>query len=203
MAENHKEIERIWILPKMPSPEVLANNFNKGDRANPISHLISYIFSDHRGEMRVVKREFDTGNKYSITVKSRGDMVRDEWEDDHIPQWVYETVEPNAVCGVAKTRYFVDYQNYTLEIDEYQYRFTRGEVETDIDRCTPRTTPPGYYHKDDGIAGKVRLECEFPSEDEANRFELPEWAKDAREVTTNRCYKNSQIAQHGWPCERD
>ena len=196
MAENHKEIERIWILPKMPPQDVLENNTSKGDRERPIPHLISYIFSDHKGEMRVVKREFDTGNTFSITVKSRGDMVRDEWEDDRLPEWVYNIVEPNAVCGVAKTRHFVDYQNYTLEIDEYQYRFTRSEVETDIDLCS-------FYNKDEDIAGKVRLECEFSSEEEANHFELPEWAEGAREVTTNRCYKNSQIAQHGWPWERD
>jgi CYTH domain-containing protein len=193
MAENHKEIERIWILPKMPSKEVLANNTSKGDRANPIPHLISYLFSDYKGEMRVVKREFDTGNKYSVTVKSRGDMVRDEWEDDHVPEWVYEIVEPNAICGVAKTRHFVDHQNYTLEIDEYQYRFTRGTIDTDID------SDIAYYNKEDDIAGKVRLECEFSSEEEANDFELPEWAEGAKEVTSNHCYKNSHIAKHGWP----
>lgn len=197
-AENHKEIERIWILPKMPPSEVLANNTNIGARANPIPHLISYVFSDFRGEMRVVKREFDTGNKYSITVKSRGDMVRDEWEDDHIPQWVYETVEPNAICGIAKTRHFVDYQNYTLEIDEYQYRFTRSKVDTGVDLCS-------HYNKEYDVARKVRLECEFASEEEANRFKLPEWATGVKEVTTNHCYKNSYIAKYGWPWmyERD
>jgi len=186
MAENHKEIERIWILPKMPSPEVLANNTNTGARANPIPHLISYIFSDFNGEMRVVKREFDTGNKYSITVKSRGDMVRDEWEDTNIPEWVYNIVEPNAMCAVSKTRHFVDYQGYTLEIDEYHYRGSnRGRS--------------GMYHDLTELNDKVRLECEFSFEQEANDFELPEWAKDAKEVTTDYRYKNSYLAQHGWP----
>jgi len=193
MAKDIKEIERIWILPEMPPEELTIHK---------IPHLISYIFSEKEGEMRVVSRylpeEDDSLNnlpfikkdgekqvvgRFFLTVKSRGDMVRDEWEDKNLPEWAYKILAAQAVCGILKTRHFIKYNNYTLEVDEYSTRFF------------------GVKRVSNDIKGKVRLECEFASEEEANRFKLPEWAKGAVEVTFRRDFKNSIIASEGWPKE--
>lgn len=47
------------------------------------------------------------------------------------------------------------------------------------------------------------MEVEFPSEEEAAGFILPEWTRHeggpALDVTADKCYKNKALAVNGWP----
>lgn len=182
MAKDHKEIERAWILPNNPPQELINDS---------ILHLISYIFINNYGEMRVVRR-YAREKEFLLTLKTHGDMVRQEWEEE-IQQWSYNILEQQAVCGLKKTRHFINYHDFLLEIDEYHYRFERGTINTEID------SDISFESKYEDIAGKIRLECEFSSEKEANDFILPGWAVGATEVTSDRRYKNAFIAKNGWP----
>ena len=182
MLEDHLEIERAWILEKMPPQNLITHN---------IPHDIGYVFSDKNGELRVVHRVHRKSNgmpndahRYSITVKSGGTLTRSEWEDDDFPEWAFELMWRKTDCSINKTRYFVTFGKYRLEIDYYNSRgahFTGGDVE-----C-----------KD--IEGRVRLECEFDSEEEANEFVLPDWAEGAIEITGLEGYRNKNLAANGWP----
>ena len=163
MAEDHLEIERAWILTEMPPAELITHN---------IPHLISYLFSGKEGELRIVSREHKVDNgmpadvtKHSITVKSGNvGLTRNEWEDDDFPEWAWKIMLNQTIASIKKTRYFVNYDNHKLEIDKYHYRMANGEG-------------------GDDIRNKLRLECEFKSEEEANEFELPDWAKGSKEIT--------------------
>lgn len=172
-----KEIERIWILKEMP-PAELIYSFR--------THIISYILNNKFGEMRLVEKFMEGGPKYLLTVKSRGTLSRDEWEEK-IPSWVFDFLVKETKYSLKKTRHFVMHEKYNLEVDLYLDRYI---IDQDFGNYFDRT-----------IADKIKMECEFKSEDEAKQFVLPEWAKDAVEVTYDARYKNSMIAKLGWPGE--
>lgn len=111
------------------------------------------------------------GEAYFLTVKGDGTISRDEWESQ-IPEWVFTQLWP-ATAGhrVEKTRYSVLFQNQVLEVDQYL----------------------------GSLQGLWILECEFPDLVSAGNFVLPEWAKDAVEVTADKAYKNKNLAMHGLP----
>lgn len=179
---DHVEIERAWVLDALPPEKIVKYK---------IPHDIGYIFADDECELRIVQRYHRVENgmledarKYSITVKDgAGGLSRKEWEDDEFPAWAFDLLWTKLCCSLYKTRHFVDYKDNLLEIDEYH----------------DRTFYSGNYAYDDSLAGKVRLECEFDSEDAAKSFELPEWAKGAVEVTQDSRFRNKNIAQLGWP----
>lgn len=188
MTQSQVEIKRVWILPS----DSLSLIEKKATHCIP--HVISYLFSEGHGEMRVVKRWTPDGIKYAVTVKNRGDLVRQDWEDNNLPLWVYQILSLQAKCSIQKDRYFVPHnQDYTLEVDKYQnrsiyYHFVSGQplrrVKTDV-------------------MDKLRLECEFPSVEAANAFKLPLWARGATEITSDSRYKNAAIAENGWPKEKE
>ena len=135
-----------------------------------IYHEIGYLFNED-GELRVYKKNLAGRWKYGITVKTDGKLSRQEWEDKAFPEWAFNVVWPNTLgARVHKVRYFVHYSHdgniYLLEIDEYRKN----------------------------CKGLIRLECEFRSEEAANRFVLPNWAKGSVEVTKDSRYKNKNLA---------
>lgn len=185
MSKDSIEIERAWILNKMPPKELISHN---------LPHKIGYLFSDYSGELRIVKRMHRTINGmasnetwHSITVKSgQSGLSRSEWEDDYFPEWAYNILWEKRKASIDKTRHFVPYKKHRLEIDVYN---ARDYLIHNID---------GLHYSAD-IANNIRMECEFSSEDEAAQFELPEWAQDAREITGITEYRNRVMAEHGWP----
>ena len=50
------------------------------------------------------------------------------------------------------------------------------------------------------LAGLRVVEVEFPSEEESDRFEIPDWF--GREVTEDQRYRNRELAVHGLPRTR-
>lgn len=111
------------------------------------------------------------GEEFLITFKGPGSIKRSECERA-IPQWVFEENWIHTEGRrVEKVRYKKPYQSHTLEIDQFS------------------THPEGPF----------LMECEFGSEEEADNFIFPPWAKGIREVTNDPSYKNRSIAINGFP----
>ncbi len=108
---------------------------------------------------------------YTVTVKDDGNLARREWITV-VPRWVFELLwQQTQGRRVRKLRRIVKTELRTLEVDEYL-----GE-----------------------LAGLFVLEVEFPDEASAHEFELPWWAKSARDVTDIAAYKNKHLAVYGAP----
>lgn len=182
MAEDHVEIERAWIIYELPPNDLVSHI---------IPHDIVYLFSDEFGELRIVRRIHRTSfgmasnqERFSITVKSGGSLSRKEWEDDEFPKWSFDILWNKVENAIEKTRYFANFNEHLLEIDYYHNRLSYNKTYSDV-------------------SGKIRLECEFNSETEAADFVLPDWVKDAVEVTGWEEFRNKNIAANGWPDQRD
>jgi len=93
------------------------------------------------------------GPDFTMCLKDGQGLSRKEWEIE-IPEWVFDKLWPQTEpLRLCKTRHFLPYGIYTLELDEFH----------------------GPYE------GLWMLECEFDSEAEAALFEPPPWATE--EVT--------------------
>ena len=111
------------------------------------------------------------GSAFFLTLKSEGDLVREEWEVP-LPEWAFAQLWPEtAGRRLEKYRYHVAHERWTLEVDEY---------------AGP-------------LVGLWTLECEFASVEEAERFTLPAWASDAEDVTRDERYRNAVLAERGLP----
>lgn len=111
------------------------------------------------------------GKKCFLTVKNGKGLVRSEWECT-IPVWVFETLRKGALYPpVTKKRHLISHKKRVLEVDVYEGR----------------------------LASLLTLECEFGTRKEAERFELPEWAEGAVEVTGDDSYTNRALAKNGVP----
>lgn len=185
MVENHTEIERSWILKSLPNEDLIEKN---------IPHEIAYLISGFVGELRIVKRLHKKSNgmpsdceKYSITVKGgQSGLSRPEWEDDNFPAWGFDILWQSKKSVIKKTRYFVPDGKHLLEIDVYHKRGKISNHTNDFEWCSD-------------IAGNIRVECEFSSEEEANAYTLPEWAKGSKEITGMVEFRNRVLASQGWP----
>ena len=175
MAHDELEIERSWVIKALPEKSLV-------DHA--IYHEIGYLFNKD-GELRVYKKKLPDKWKYGITVKEDGGLARREWEEKLFPEWAFEVVWPNTTgARVCKTRHFV----YWVE-QEFQEHFVHHGSSG---------LPPLLIEIDEyqgNLSGLVRMECEFPSEDEAAKFEVPGWAEGAIEVTHDSRFKNKNLAK--------
>ena len=111
-------------------------------------------------EVRVRKK----GEKYYLTSKSEGNLVRDEKEKEISAETYYSLMQDRNGDIVEKRRYYLPYGKYIIEIDKY---------------CSH-------------LNGLVVAEVEFDSEDEASAFVPPRWF--GREVTYDKRFKNKNLA---------
>ncbi len=142
------EIERKFLVGTVPSLE--------GIRHSEIKQ--GYIsFSP---EIRV--RQLD--NKYYRTEKGEGMVVREEneWEiSKNEAQNLFSKVKTNLI---EKTRYYIPYNSYTIELDIYKGIFK----------------------------GLIVAEVEFDSLEEANNFTPPDWFLE--DISEKREYRNKILA---------
>ena len=108
-------------------------------------------------------------DRYELTYKSRGMMIR---EEHNLPLTAegYEHLKTkiDGIC-IEKTRYMIPLSDsLTIELDIFD-----GE-----------------------LAPLILAEVEFPSEDEANNFTPPEWFTE--DVTYSGKYHNSYMSHHGY-----
>lgn len=109
-----------------------------------------------------VRRE---GNEYVLTYKGGGMMVREEYNLPLNEESFNHLIRKCDGRIIDKTRYFIPYEKYTIELDEF-----KGE-----------------------LAPLVMAEVEFESIEEANSFKAPKWFKE--DVTNNPEYHNSRMSQ--------
>ncbi len=146
------------------------------DLPHGISLLQGYIPMPKENVSFRVRRQ---GAKRVVTFKGPGRLVRYEAEfdlSDH--REIFELLIANCEVYVLKTRYAVPDGLGKCYIDCY-----------DGDHLSLR--------------GKYTAEKEFPSEEEARAWILPQWMVEcgAREVTDDPRYLNENLAKNGWPEE--
>jgi CYTH domain-containing protein/predicted ATPase len=106
-----------------------------------------------------------------ITVKDESLLAREEWER-HLPRSVFDQLWSSTEGKrVEKTRYFLQDGPHRLELDLYEGR----------------------------LSGLITVECEFKSEASALSYQLPDWGKDAVDVTMRKEFKNKNLAMKGIP----
>lgn len=113
----------------------------------------------------------DKAGKYTLTVKTKGDLVRGEWETE-VDESQFEILWP-ATEGkrVEKTRFKIPYGEHVIELDIYE-----GQLD-----------------------GLVTAEIEFESMQAAQQFVPPEWL--GKDVTQESSFKNQNLACEGVPNE--
>ena len=110
------------------------------------------------------KRVRQKDNKYYVTEKGEGDMVRQEREREIGKNEAEGLFALSKTYIIEKKRYFIPCGKLTIELDIY-----------------------GGRH-----AGLVVAEVEFESEEEALSFSPPEWF--GTDITKDKSYKNMVLA---------
>lgn len=106
---------------------------------------------------------------YTLTVKTAGELIRGEFETA-LDEDQFSALWPSTEGKrIEKTRLSIPYLEHMIELDVYGSR----------------------------LSGLLVAEIEFGSEIAAHRFIAPSWF--GRDITTNRAYKNQQLALHGTP----
>jgi adenylate cyclase len=150
------EIERKFLLPALPRDRLEA----PGERIEQ-----GYLAIDAVAEVRVRRR----GDLRTLTVKSAPALIRVEEEIPIDASRFAALWELSRDRRIAKTRYLIDLDGATVEIDE--------------------------YHED--LAGLVTAEVEFGSAAASGAFVPPAWL--GREVTGDPAFANQSLATRGIP----
>lgn len=107
-------------------------------------------------------------DSYILTYKSGGMLSRQEYNLPLTAE-AYSHLKPKTDgIFISKKRYCIPYQKYTIELDIFEQ----------------------------DAAPLILAEVEFPTEEEANAFILPEWF--AKDVTFCPQYHNSYISKYGY-----
>ncbi|MCR4567143.1 MAG: CYTH domain-containing protein [Pseudobutyrivibrio sp.] len=102
-------------------------------------------------------------DKYVLTYKGSGLMVREEIEAALTKEAYYHLLEKIDGRSITKRRYLIPYESYTIELDVFS------------------------GHKE----GLIMAEVEFPTVEEADSFTPPAWF--GKEVTEDSRYHNSNM----------
>lgn len=144
------EIERKFLIKELP----------KNLEAYPCRHLEQGYLST-----APVVRVRKDNDKYELTYKGKGAMVREEYNlpltaesFEHLKQKIDGRL-------IVKKRYMIPYGELTIELDVFE-----GD-----------------------LAPLTLAEVEFSSEEEANAFVAPDWF--AEDVTFSKLYHNSYLSQ--------
>lgn len=93
-----------------------------------------------------------------------------------------------------------DERQYDLTKEEYEHLLTKQEGNTIYKtryqiKVDNYTYSFDFFH--DQLDGLTYMEIEFPTEEEANNFQAPEWL--GKDVTNDKNYKNQSLAKNGIP----
>lgn len=148
------EIERKFLVNSLPNlSEYQGKTIKQG-----------YISTDP--VIRVRKMD----DLYTLTVKSKGHLVREEFELDLTPEQFEDLWKKVDNVYVSKTRYFIPLDaTHIAELD--------------------------IYYED--LEELVTVEVEFDSTKDAERFMAPSWF--GKDVTHDSRYKNNHLAVYGLP----
>ena len=113
-----------------------------------------------------VVRVRQDNDKYELTYKSKGLMIREEYNLP-LTKESYEHLKAKADGRIiTKKRYMIPYDKYMIELDVFE-----GE-----------------------LAPLILAEVEFESEEEALNFKAPEWFGE--DVTLSTKYHNSNLSKN-------
>lgn len=149
------EIERKYLLTTLPPAKVLGQG---------VSLKQGYI-STGDPEVRVRAK----GMKFYLTIKSGEGLVRQEFEVEIQANLFTQLCKVTEGACIEKTRYFIEHQGLTWEIDEYYGKLT------------------GLYTAE----VELRTETQY--------FEIPEFLQIVSEVTEDERYKNKNLSTYGMP----
>lgn len=142
------EIERKFLVNSLPN-------------LNGVKHSeIKQGYFSIEPEKRV--RQLD--DRYYITEKGEGDMVRQEKE------WQIDKNEADKLFSMSKT--------YIVEKTRYYLPYGKNVIELDI-----------YKGKHEGL---IVAEVEFATESDALEFKVPQWF--GKDITSDKSYKNMMLA---------
>ncbi len=110
------------------------------------------------------KRVRQKGDQFYLTEKGEGDLVREEKEAKIDEMTAKELFERSKTYIIEKTRYYLPYEKYVIELDIYKGR-----------------------HK-----GLIVAEVEFDCEQDAREFIAPSWF--GKDITCDKTYKNMMLA---------
>lgn len=142
------EIERKFLVKEMPC-------LDGCEKSEIVQGYISFT-----PETRIRKRD----NKYYLTIKGEGDVVREETEKEVSEKEGKELFSQVESKLIEKTRYLVNIGNYTAELDIYKSH----------------------------LKGLVVVEVEFETEADANNFVPPLWFGE--DISKNKEYRNKVLA---------
>jgi len=171
MNKNPESSQNSESQPKEIERKFLIDLNNLPDRIEIMAFRAEYIAQGYMviGEDGSESRLRERDGSYYLTVKSNGDLVRNEWETQ-ISRDQFSTLWPSTEGRrVEKTRYSISFDTSIIELDVY-----KGD-----------------------LAGLVTAEVEFEGEDQAEDFVRPEWF--GYEVTGIKDYKNQNLALKGFP----
>lgn len=143
------EIERKFLIKKIPT-----------DLSSYPSHHIEQAYLSEEPVVRIRKKNDD----YILTYKSKGLMVREEYEAPLNAASYLHLREKADGKIITKRRYLIPYLNYTIELDVFE-----GDM-----------------------APLVLAEVEFDTREEALAFCPPDWF--AKDVTDDPRYHNVNMA---------
>ena len=151
MEDYVMEIERKFLIKELP--------------ANLDSYPMRQLEQGYLCTGPVVRIRRDN-DKYELTYKGNGSMVREE-HNLPLTESAYEHLK-KKIDGrlISKKRYMIPFETYTIELDIFE-----GD-----------------------LAPLVLAEVEFSSEAEANSFTPPDWF--AEDVTFSSLYHNSFLSQY-------
>lgn len=155
------EIERKWLLPRSFDVKTVPKDVCVPVAVEFIQQ--GYLVITDESEIRVRR----SNTEYTITVKSNGDLVREEQEEVCSRQ-VFDLLHGQTKgLQISKTRHsFVLPSLHTLEIDVFM----------------------------DSLSGLILVECEFDDKITADAFVLPSFFAGAVDVTADKRYKNKNLA---------
>lgn len=149
------EIERKFRLKKLP-PKLPAGK----------TVIQSYLFL-HPGEMRIRKQ----GKSCGVTVKSDGDIEREEWETV-VPSWVYDLLYHQCYGNdIKKTRYKIDEATCVDEYKSYLEGLIIFEVEF------PSLAAAKKFKLPDWAAGAIEVtdSSEYKNKHLSQKDNPPDW----------------------------
>lgn len=150
------EIERKWLVGDLPNLGGLTNE----------DLVQGYIAVAVDGTEVRLRRK---GSKFFQTVKTEGNLVRNEFEIELLGSQFDHLWPATEGRRIEKTRYVLHQQSVKVEIDVYKGR----------------------------LSGLLIAEVEFPSTMSSTLFTPPDWF--GREVTDDSRYKNKNLATKGLP----
>lgn len=158
------ENERKWLI----DPSKLPQNLD----SYPSKKLVAGYLPKENGKRPRIRQEGDRYFKVTKGEKSEGGAVTklDGKGDVEITKDEFEAAWLKTEARLYKTRYYIPFDKYTIELDVYD------------------------KYKNDGF---YTVEVEFPNSDERKKFIPPDWF--GREVTGVSGYSSRDLAVKGLP----